>query len=151
MIRLFGQGTVTVTFRRAEESPYWRFGGAIYTLQAPPFSFTGFFSPVDNDPSINTVKAGAGVPLKFSLKGDQGLNIFQAGFPVSQPVACDASAVLASVEETVAVGQGGLTYDALADQYTYVWKTQQTWANTCRQLVLRLVDGSFHIANFQFR
>ena len=145
---LFGQGTVTVTFRREEESPSWRFGGAIYTL---PFSFTGFFSPVDNDPTINTVKAGAGVPVKFSLEGDQGLNIFQAGFPVSQPTACDAVAVLASVEETVAVSQGGLTYDALADQYTYVWNTQKTWATTCRQLVLRLVDGSLHIANFQFR
>jgi hypothetical protein len=48
------------------QEPYWRFGGAIYTLQdpsAPPFSFTGFFSPVDNDPSINRVKAGAGVPV----------------------------------------------------------------------------------------
>ena len=79
-IGLFGQGTVTVTFNREEENPYWNFDGAIYTLQAP-FSFTGFFSPVGNGPSINTVKAGAGVPLKFSLEGDQGSTFFKQDFP----------------------------------------------------------------------
>ena len=29
-------------------------------------------------------------------------------------------------------------------------KTQQSWADTCRQLVFSLTDGSFHVANFKF-
>ena len=85
---------------------------------APPFSFRGFFSPVDNDPVVNKLKAGAAVPVKFSLGGDRGLNIFQGGFPASQPVACDNFATLASVEETISAGQSGLTYDASIHQST---------------------------------
>jgi hypothetical protein len=40
--------------------------------------------------------------------------------------------------------------DASTDQYTYVWKTEKAWANTCRQLVVKLKDGTFHRANFKF-
>ena len=45
---------------------------------------------------------------------------------------------------------GSLSYAAGSDQYTYIWKTEKTWANTCRQFVLRLKDGSAHRANFKF-
>jgi len=124
--------------------------GTWTAVNTVPFSFRGFFSPVANDPAVNRVKAGAGVPVKFSLGGDRGLDIFQLGFPESQPVACDSFAILASVESTVSARQSELTYEAAADQYTYVWKTNKSWAGTCQQLVLRLADGSFHIANFQF-
>jgi hypothetical protein len=41
--------------------------------------------------------------------------------------------------------------DAATGQYSYTWKTDKRWAGTCRQLVVRLVDGSEHIASFQFR
>ena len=36
------------------------------------------------------------------------------------------------------------------DQYTYVWKTNKAWAGTCRQLVVKLDDGTYHRANFNF-
>jgi extracellular elastinolytic metalloproteinase len=32
-----------------------------------------------------------------------------------------------------------------------VWKTQKAWAGTCRQLIIRLDDGTDHIANFKFK
>ena len=39
----------------------------------------------------------------------------------------------------------------MIDTYTYVWKTDKNnWAKTCRQLVVKLNDGSFYRANFQF-
>lgn len=117
---------------------------------APSFTFTGFFPPIDNAPVGNTVTAGAAVPVKFSLGGDHGLNIFAGGFPASQPVACDSFAVLAVVEEKGSAGNSGLKYDASSDQYTYVWKTERSWARTCRQLVIRFKDGSFHMASFKF-
>jgi hypothetical protein len=120
------------------------------TRVVPLFSFTGFFSPVDNAPVVNSVKAGAAIPVKFSLGGNQGLDIFPSGFPASQQIACDNSATLEPVEETVSAGQSGLTYDASVDEYIYVWKTQKSWAQTCRQFVLWLTDGSLHVANFKF-
>jgi hypothetical protein len=55
------------------------------------------------------------------------------------------------VQETVAAGGSSLNYDAATDQYVYVWKTDASWAGTCRQLVVRLNDGTEHRANFQFK
>jgi len=39
---------------------------------------------------------------------------------------------------------------ALGTTYTYTWKTNANWADTCRKLVLTLVDGSRHEALFRF-
>src|SRR5262249_27214781 len=47
------------------------------------YTFSGFFQPVDNLPTVNSVKAGSAIPVKFSLDGNQGLNIFAAGSPTS--------------------------------------------------------------------
>jgi hypothetical protein len=55
------------------------------------YPFSGFFSPVDNLPVVNTMKAGAAVPIKFSLGGDRGLDILAAGSPTSQQIACEAA------------------------------------------------------------
>lgn len=52
---------------------------------------------------------------------------------------------------TVTAGASGLSYDATSDQYSYVWKNESGWANTCRQLVLKLADGTYHRATFKFR
>jgi hypothetical protein len=53
--------------------------------------------------------------------------------------------------ETVTSGDSALTYDAATDTYTYVWKTQKSWAGTCRDFVLTLSDGSVHTASFEFK
>jgi hypothetical protein len=115
------------------------------------YNFAGFFPPVSNPPVLNVVNAGRAIPIKFSLSGNKGLNIFAAGYPVSGVIPCDASAPATSLDETVTAGGSSLTYDAGADQYIYVWKTEAAWAGTCRQLVVQLNDGSIHRANFRFR
>jgi predicted extracellular nuclease len=114
------------------------------------FNWTGFFSPVANPPTLNTVKAGQAVPVKFSLNGDQGLNIFAAGYPQSTAIACDSSESQAAIEETITAGSSSLSYDPITDTYNYVWKTDKGWAGTCRQLVVKLVDGTYHSADFTF-
>lgn len=114
------------------------------------FNFTGFFPPVDNQPILNTVKAGSAIPIKFSLNGYQGLDIFFVGYPASAVVTCGSS-VEDAIEQTVTAGGSSLSYDAITDQYTYVWKTDKTWANACRTFVLRLSDGSYYRANFKFK
>jgi hypothetical protein len=114
--------------------------------------FGGFFAPVNNPPTLNVVKAGRAVPVKFSLGGDKGLDVFAEGYPRSRRISCSSSAPLDAIEQrTSAAGGSGLSYDAATERYTYVWKIQKAWSGTCRQLVVRLDDGSFHRANFRFK
>ncbi|HYX27856.1 MAG TPA: PxKF domain-containing protein [Pyrinomonadaceae bacterium] len=113
------------------------------------YRFTGFFAPVNNLPTLNSVNAGRAIPIKFSLSGNKGLNIFIAG-PGSGLIGCNSSTEV-ELSDTVAAGNSSLSYDASADQYTYVWKTDPSWVGTCRQLVIQLNDGSVQRANFKFK
>jgi hypothetical protein len=110
----------------------------------------GFFQPIDNLPILNVVNAGRAIPVKFSLGGNQGLDIFVAGYPTSAQVTCGSMAEDA-IGETLTAGSSSLSYNASSDQYTYVWKTEKSWAGTCRTLVVKLDDGTFHWANFKFK
>ena len=113
------------------------------------YTFIGFFAPVDMV-ALNRVKAGRAIPIKFSLGGDQGLDIMAAGYPASVSVTCDNNAPLDTIEETVTAGSSSLSYDPDTDQYIYVWKTNKSWTNSCRTLTVMLDDGSVHQANFKF-
>jgi Tol biopolymer transport system component len=114
------------------------------------FVFTGFFQPVDNPPTVNRAKAGRPIPVRFSLGGYQGLDVFAAGYPISGPLTCDSSQPLDDIEQTVTAGGSSLSYDAATDTYMYVWKTDKAWANSCRRLTVRLSDGTDHWADFRF-
>jgi len=89
--------------------------------------------------------------VKFSLSGFKGLGIFAPGSPESGPIACNSSDPAIDLEETVNAGGSSLSYNSATDQYNYVWKTDPSWAGTCRQLVVTLNDGSTHRANFKFK
>jgi hypothetical protein len=115
------------------------------------YRWAGFFQPVDNLPTQNTVKAGSAVPVKFSLGGYQGMGVLAAGYPTSNVAACDASASDDPLELTLTAGNSSLSYDATADQYVYVWKTDKSWAGQCRQLRVKLADGTVHAANFKLK
>jgi len=120
---------------------------AIFEIE---YQFNGFFQPVDNLPTLNVVKAGSAIPVKFSLNGDQGLNILAAGYPISGSINCDTGAPQDVVEVTVTAGNSSLSYSAATDTYTYTWKTDKAWTG-CRQLVVRLNDGTDHVVNFKFK
>jgi CSLREA domain-containing protein len=115
------------------------------------FAFSGFLQPVDNLPAVNIATAGQAVPVKFSIGGNFGLNLFAAGYPASGPIPCEATEAGSTIEETVTAGGSTLTYDAATGRYSYVWKTDKAWKDTCRIFVLRLVDGSQYMAKFRFR
>jgi hypothetical protein len=110
------------------------------------YNWTGFFSPVDNLPVVNVVKAGQAIPVKFSLGGNMGLSIFAAGYPTSGATACSVT-VSDAIEETVTAGGSALSYGG--GQYVYVWKTEKSWSG-CRTLVLKMSDGTVHTALFNF-
>jgi len=120
-------------------------------LLTPSYPFQGFYQPVDNPPTINVAKAGVGIPVKFSLGGDQGLDIFAADYPKSQRIACDSTAPIDRIEQTVTTGASNISYDVATGQYTYVWKTRKAWKGTCRQFTMKLDDGTVHRANFKFK
>ena len=120
------------------------------------YKFDGFRPPVDNPgtgatPIFNSAKAGQAIPIKFSLSGNQGLDIIAAGYPKVTSVNCTSSAVVDPLEEYAAVtANGGLNYDAGGNQYNYVWKTQSAYANKCFKFDLTLKDGTSHVAYFKF-
>ncbi len=115
------------------------------------FAFTGFFAPVANQPTLNEIKAGQKVPVKFSLSGDKGLGILATGYPKSQQVACDTSLPTSDLTTIESPGSSGLSYDAATDTYNVVWATSKAWAGTCRLLIVKLVDGTSHTAVFRLR
>jgi hypothetical protein len=121
---------------------------ATVTFQIWPFS--GFLQPVDNPPTVNVAKAGSGIPVKFSLGGNRGLNLFASGYPASQQVSCSTTAPVDTIESTVTAGQSSLSYDSTSDTYTYTWKTDNSWANTCRELTVKFANGDVRKAEFKF-
>jgi hypothetical protein len=116
------------------------------------YDFNGFFKPIDMDGIVNVVKAGSAIPIKFTLGGDMGLDIFAGGYPKSFRVAgFEAGSEFDNIEEIVTTGNSGLSYDPVTGQYTYVWKTDKSWAGTCRQLSVKFADGTeAPLANFKF-
>lgn len=143
---LFPVGTTTVTTTATDPSGNTSSCSFNVTVL---YNFTGFFQPIGNLPVLNSVNAGRAIPIKFSLSGNKGLNIFAAGSPASGVIACNSADPVAEVTETTTAGGSSLSYDS--GQYHYVWKTESSWAGTCRQLVVTLNDGSTHRANFKFK
>ena len=145
----YGQGQFTATCGGALDLA--GNSGAASVTYWVGYPFSGFFQPVDNPPMVNGVKAGQAIPLKFSLGGDRGLDIFALGYPASRQVACSSSMPVSELPLTSTLSSSGLQYDAVTGQYTYVWKSDKAWAGQCRELVLRLKDGAERLANFKFR
>jgi hypothetical protein len=73
-----------------------------------------------------------------------------ATFPASREIACGDTTTADAIESTVTAGSSSLSYDATSDQYNYVWKSDKAWAGKCRQLTVKLIDGTSHYANFYF-
>jgi sugar lactone lactonase YvrE len=145
---VFPAGTTTVNATAADGNGNTASCSFTVTVR---YNFTGFFQPVANPPTFNLVNAGRAIPIKFSLSGNKGLNIFAPNSPSSGPVACNSSDDATVLVDTITAGGSSLTYDAGSDQYVYVWKTESSWAGTCRQLVVQLNDGSVHTAYFKFK
>jgi hypothetical protein len=143
---VFNVGTTTVTVTATDD--HNNSASATFTVTVL-YNFTGFFQPVGNLPALNSVNAGRGIPVKFSLSGNKGLAIFATGSPYSVQFDCGNGTAI-DLEETVTAGGSSLSYGS-GDQYIYVWKTESSWAGTCRQLNVVLNDGSVHQANFKFK
>jgi hypothetical protein len=104
------------------------------------FPFNGFAAPIVNG-GWTSVKAGDGVPLKFSLGGSYGLGVLAGSS--AQTVDCTSGAPLAPP----AAASGSVSYNAPLDRYSFVWPTDKKWAGSCREISLTLSDGTTHRAD----
>jgi hypothetical protein len=121
----------------------------VTAVEVPPPSrlrFKGFFLPVYNLPAVNRVMAGRAVPVKFAVEGASGPAL--SGQPTSVPTSCSAAATERTINETEAAEVSRMR--VAGTSYTYLWKTNASWAGTCRRLLVTLVDGSIHEARFRF-
>lgn len=114
-----------------------------------PFPFTGFDPPVDNPPAVDPENAGRTIPVKFSLAGSDAVlsQVLAAGYPQSAPVSCASPEQLTTGDPTTATSSND---GSPSDDYNYLWKTDESWTG-CRELIVKLVDGTYHRAVFDFR
>ena len=93
------------------------------------------------------MQAGRAIPVKVTLGGDRGPDVHGRGAQL------DEGRVLVRHPEqpgqTSTAGQSGLSFGG--SQYVYVWKTEKSWAGTCRQLVVKLRDNTVHTARFSLQ
>jgi hypothetical protein len=113
----------------------------------------GLCDPIDNDVR-NAARAGQTIPVKYRLTWPDGT-------PVSDPArfvrvssqrggALCLTLGLDLVEEASRAGGSELQY--LGDgNWQFNWKTEKSWDNQCRTMILTLQDGSTHTATFKFR
>jgi len=114
------------------------------------YNFEGFFSPVDNPPTLNLAKAGQTIPLKWRVTDADGDPVTDlTGVTVKAVTfACDLEITPDQVEE-YASGASGL--QNLGDgYYQFNWKTPKSYANSCKTLKLDPGDEVIHEALFKF-
>jgi Tol biopolymer transport system component len=130
--------TVTATDANGKSTS----GSSLYRVV---YHFLGFDSPVDSGGNLVGTHAGDGVSLKFSLDGDQGLNVVTGASwrtatcgdwtPTSEPTSTD----------------GKLSYKASTDRYQEIVPTSSSWKGTCRILRLDLADGTHPQVRISFK
>jgi TolB protein len=138
-----GSGRTVLATGLAGPFPHWQSIRTGYT-------FSGFFAPIANAPAVNVTLAGRAIPVRFALGGDRGLDIFAVGSPVSQRIACPTTGGVSLVRETTTATRSSLSYDTATGRYRYLWKSDERWAGSCRELVLTLKDGSVRRVTFAF-
>ena len=116
-------------------------------LDLNAYDFTGFLAPIANLPAYNAIKAGSAVPIKFSLDGDQGLDVILDGYPTATPISCTTGEVTGPAEE-INISEA-LSYRSDTDTYSLTWKTAKG-STACRLLTVALDDGTVQRARFRF-
>jgi hypothetical protein len=138
-------GTHTVTATATDRAGNTETAALTYTVL--PWTLSGFYSPVDMNGVVNTVKAGLVVPLKFEVfAGPAGTAektttdaIAVGGFKVTTSTACSSSSAFDEIEELVSAGSTSLRYDATAGQFIQNWQTPKTVG--CFKVEMKAADG----------
>ena len=145
---LFPIGTTAVECSAVDASKNKVTGKFAVTVER---SMKGFYAPIDTGRTLNSVKGGSTVPLKFEVfAGTTELtatDIFKA--LSAKQVGCSSAAPVDEIEE-VTSGVTAVRYDATGGQYIWNWKTPAK-ANTCWQVAAITTDGAELITQFKLR
>jgi len=140
-------GTHTLTATATDKAGNTATKTLSYTVK--PYSFNGFYQPVDMNGVYNTVKGGSTVPLKFELF--KGTTELTSTSYINQPLqATKISCTSGATEDTIellATGGTSLRYDSTGGQYIYNWKTPTGIG--CYKVTVSATDGSSITAYFK--
>ena len=147
-----GLGDHTVTATASDKAGNSASASASYSVKA--WTLTGFYSPVDMGTTLNTVKGGSTVPLKFEVfAGSSELasaSTIAATFK-AQPINCSSAAALPEdAIEVLATGGTSLRYDTTGGQFIQNWQTPKT-AGVCYKVTMTTLDGSTLSALFKLK
>ena len=109
-----------------------------------------FLWPVLNRPALNIWVAGAAVPIHFDFGNGRRSAEIADGWPQSVQIPCGSSATPAGGEPTASWHKHKPAKKGKRKRLLHLWKTNRSWAGTCRQFILKLDDGSVHRAGFRF-
>jgi hypothetical protein len=96
------------------------------------------------------VQPGSTVPIKFKIADSDATlsDVLASGYPQSAPVLCTSpDLTLTSGDPTKQTSSGT---PGPSDNYNYTWQTDAAWSG-CRELIVRLIDGTYRRAVFSFR
>jgi hypothetical protein len=122
---------------------------ATYTVL--PWTFAGFYLPVEMGDVVNTVKGGSTVPITFEAFAGQTELVDPVA--VLQPLkATQAFCGSADTNDIalVASGSTSLRYDATTGQFIYNWKTPKM-PGYCYVVTVTLQDGTSRSAQFRMK
>jgi hypothetical protein len=113
---------------------------------------TGFYNPVNMGGTLNTVKAGSTVPMKFNVyAGSELTDTSVVKSFTSKSISCSTLDVTGTdpVEFTT-TGGTSLRYDSTGGQFIQNWKTP-SGAGTCYVVTMTTQDGSTLSADFKLK
>jgi hypothetical protein len=118
------------------------------TYTVLPWTVQGFYQPVDMGGTVNTVKGGSTVPMKFQVySGTTELTDPALVTMTVANVSCDLGAQTDEIQ-SLTTGETSLTYND--GQFQYNWKTPKS-PGTCYAVTATTQDGSSTTAQFQLR
>ena len=120
-----------------------------YTVLA--WTLRGFYQPTDMGGTLNIVKAGATVPLKFEVfQGQTELKETSAikSFTTKTVTCGSLGSALTDEVEVTTTGGTSLRFDATGDQFIQNWQTPKT-VGTCYAVTVTTQDGSSITAYFK--
>ena len=147
-------GTHTLTATATDKAGNTATKTLAYTVK--PYTLNGFYQPIDMNGTVNTVKNGSTVPVKFELfKGTTELTSTSAVTSIlARPMNCgELTGDPEDPIETLATGGTSLRYDATAGQFIYNWTTPKgaTQVGKCYSLTMTAADSSTITAYFKLK
>jgi hypothetical protein len=149
-------GTHTMTAKATDNAGNSATATRTYTVAR--YRLSGFYQPVDMNDTVNTVKNGSTVPVKFelfqSISGTELTSTSAVSSVLARPINCDAfNGDPVDPIEMVTTGGTSLRYDATAGQFIYNWQTPKgaSQVGKCYSLTMTAADSSTLVAYFKLK